>query len=33
LEIPQPPRDFHFFHRPDDEGLTLRFHPDKKKNS
>jgi hypothetical protein len=33
VEIPQPQRDFHFFHRPGYDGLTFRFHPDKKKNS
>ena len=31
LEIPQRQRDFHFFHRPDYDGLTFRFHPDKKR--
>jgi len=31
LEIPQPQRDFHFFHRPGYDGLTFRIHSDKKK--
>jgi hypothetical protein len=31
LEIPQRQRDFHFFHRPDYDGLTFRFHPAKKR--
>jgi hypothetical protein len=30
LEIPQPQRDFHFFHRPGYDGLTFRFHSGKK---